>query len=235
MEEIRNDVASLLDPRDPVRLEAEAQAMAHQAGRNQWLSSVDEAERLRGALDSVGRRTLLKSRLLQIPDQDVRDRHRRRVLLVRVAVVLLFVAVASVYTMTDGRRHHRLATLATLAINAHLNERDDSDPRRVFAPTPTGVMPGAGQQVALTLPGVGPELIFVRSKRWFMGTCPAIHRLYNGPHGTVSLFSFRLADAGLVSLPTQDVQPHPEDAPMPPCRVRVWEEGGLGYMLVTDE
>lgn len=121
-----------------------------------------------------------------------------------MAIILLFFGALTVRTLRDHKAHGRLATLASLAINA-LNQRD---PAEIVSPPPvTG-----HASLSCEAPSVQPHL-------------------RQGARTSAS--AVKLARASLLR---PSVQLEPSGAGLSrTSRTRTWEEGGLGYMVLTDE
>lgn len=223
------ELAASLPPDDPLRQEVEEACAAAGGGlARRWLDCLQESERLRLELHRVAVPDRLSERLRQVPEH---PRHRAW-LLAAACLLLVFGVAGGVLLQGSVQMHKRLVSLGILAINTHINDRHvsvvEADPGRLSERLSSQV------PYPVRIPSRLQGMRLRGGRRATLGACPAVYTLWSGGHGDTSVIQIRLADFSLDRLAPQEVDVRSAAFDPHPCHVRMWSEGEMGFLLVTD-
>jgi hypothetical protein len=226
--------ASVLPPDDPLRREVENRITGDDnLAEPEWLALLQEAEMLRLELARISPPEHLTRRLLAIPDE---QRHRiipisRGTWLAAAIIVFLLVAGQTIRLNHQNLFRGRLETLATLALDDHLNDRLMSDTTNDFAALSENLARQLGFPVRLPELGDGFVLRGGRADKW-ASTHIALSQWEKGGE-IFTLCQFCTHDRDLPSEVSQALFCCPEPGiDSIPTDIIVWADDDMGYVLV---
>jgi hypothetical protein len=237
--------ASLLPPTDPGRSELEAEIAAGESwARDEWLSLLEENERLRLELISVQIPEGLADSLMQTTTLSSGVKFGKIVHspLLRVAatvVLLLGFGSGLFYFREQAATEKRIAEVAVLALDHYVHGSDVSvitlDPDYMARYLESSV------PFPVRMPAVESDLSLIGGSSGSLGAYPAVYTRWSHQakkQSNCAIIQFRSQDFGLPESVAREVV-HSSNVNCPSakgmnCNVVVWSEGGDGYVLVAD-
>ncbi len=238
---------SLLPPGDTMRSELEAELAAGESwARDEWLSLLEENERIRLELIKVELPAALSDTLLRIPSSTGERRLGKIIAspLLRVAatvVLLLGLGGGMFYVREQSAASKKIARVAELALARYVNDQDISvitlDPD-YMARHLDGSVP-----FPVKMPPVQSGLSLIGGRSGSLGVYPAVYSRWVSQarqQSRCAIIQFRSRDFGLPENVDKEVV-HGSKLNCPSAKdkdknfdVIVWSEGGNGYALVAD-
>ncbi len=235
--------AASLPPEDPIRRQIEADiARQGEWAEKEWLELLAQDEHFRIALRRVEIPPNLDKCLLEIPEKGIRSertsifsRIAAAVLMVVFLICLysLFINIESLWKNDAARQQSILQSIATRAVEDHLNHRsikiETSDPAE-FRNKLAGKVP-----FAVVLPELGSDFKLLGGRSCKFGMNPIIYSLWKAPRGEYSLIQLKLADFDLAGVDKKElVKPKDPLIEKSPCEILFWSSGDAGFILVAD-
>lgn len=226
---------SILPPDDPRRIDMQSEiARLGPWAEREWLALLSEGERWRIELSRVEVPATLEDRLLRIPDDcAARDARRSRVLRLFAGIAAALLVTVAAWTFLPGRSD-ALQSLATLALNDHL----DVHPVEVATADPVALAAGLRERVPfdVALPRMPDDLRLAGGRRCTLGSHAVAFTSWGGARGRVTLLQLRRADFDLpADLAPTIVTPSAAAAKARPLDVLLWTRGEFGYVVVADD
>jgi len=238
----RMEETASLPPDDPLRFDFEREVAGNGTfDRRRWDELLDESRQLCEALADVPVPGGLQQRLLAIPDatapagrRPAGDRPRSRPIWPAWVAAAAVLVAAGVLLRWSPQRRSDLETVGLLAVNNHLNHREQQDLsvqtadagelERALSPTlPFPVL----------TPELDPRFRLRGGRKCTLGAHPAALSLWKCGEREYSVFQFRRTDFGLQELHAARFVRLREPAGAGGTAF-VWTRGPYGYVLVGD-
>ncbi|MBL9088467.1 MAG: hypothetical protein JNM10_15105 [Planctomycetia bacterium] len=229
--------ASCLPPGDPERLAVERDVVARGGfAEREWLSLLEEGERLRIELQRVEVPAQLEAALLRdagIPPRTIRASRLRTGLLAAAAAVVLLV-VGWVSGGGGPSKPDPLSTLALLALTDHLDTHD----LEVTSGDPVVLEHALRGRIPFTvrLPALGRDAVLEGGRRCTLGSHVVCFSAWRLGGARATLIQLRPEQFGVSpSLSPTIVRADGAAAGRAPLDVLIWADGEFGYALIADE